>query len=584
MSVDNLAPVASKVAPVCADKVFKNVQLVNVFTGDISATDLAVSGGKVIGWGNYYGLEEIDLAGSYVCPGFIDGHVHLESSLLVPAEFARAVVPLGTTTVIADPHEIANVCGMAGISYLLEATSLLPLDVFIMLPSAVPATSLETGGAVLGASDLQSLRSHPRVLGLGEVMDCNAVLAERPDIMDKLNLFRGMVIDGHAPKLTGTALHRYIALGVGSDHECTEVGEMWEKLSLGMHIMLRESSACKDLLTLLPAVTPLTSRRCLLVTDDRHPVELLKEGHINYLVRLAVANGIPPIVAIQMATINTAQYFGLRQKGALAPGYDADFLVLDNLSDFRPQSVFRRGILVATAGALVAEAHVHREPLLEQTINVAPLRREQLQLRAEGPLAKVIGLVPNQIMTRALELAVPIDDGCYVADAARDIVKLAVVERHFATGQVGVGLVRGFGLTKGAIATSVAHDSHNLVVVGTNDADMMTAIATIIKLGGGIALVHEGQVLASLALPIAGLMSLQSLEEVEAELSRLCEIAFALGVRVGTDPFMTLSFLALPVVPELKLTSRGLVDVQSGQIVPCALKPAERRVGGSMGE
>jgi len=571
MSVDNLAQVDGQVAAVWTEKVFKNVQLINVFTGEILPTDLAVHGGKVVGWGNYQGREEIDLAGRYICPGFIDGHVHLESSLVVPAEFARAVVPLGTTTVIADPHEIANVCGLDGIRYLMEATAFLPLDVFFMLPSAVPSTALETGGAVLTASDLCVYRSHPRVLGLGEVMDYNAVLAERPGIMDKLNLFRGMVTDGHAPKLTGTSLHRYIAAGIGSDHECTTEGEAWEKLSLGMHIMLRESSACQNLLALLPAVTPITSRRCMFVTDDRHPSDLRDEGHINYLVRRAVAAGVEAIVAIQMATINTAQYFGLHAKGALAPGYDADFLVLENLSDFRPLCVFQRGIMVATGGELVATASVYREPALEQSINAAPLRPEQLQLYAEGPLARVIGLVPNQIATLKLELAVPISDGCYVADVARDVLKLAVVERHFATGQVGVGLVHGFGLKKGAIASSVAHDSHNLVVIGTNDADMETALAAIIKLGGGIALVQSGEVLASLALPVAGLMSLKSLEEVAAELSKLCVIACELGVRPGSDPFMTLSFLALPVVPELKLTSRGLVDVGTGQIVPCAV-------------
>lgn len=576
--------VSSKLAlsqnePACVDTVFRRVKLVNVFTGEVLETNLAVSGGKVVGWGDYRGKEEFDLAGKYICPGFIDGHVHIESSLLMPAEFARAVVPLGTTTVVADPHEVANVCGLQGIEYMLAVTEGLPLDVFFMLPAAVPASPFEAGGAVLTANDLALARSHPRVLGLGEVMDFESVLAERPEMMAKLALFAGGVVDGHAPGLTGARLQRYIAQGIRSDHECVQADEALEKLRLGMYIMLRESSASKNLLSLLPAVTAHSARRCMFVTDDRHPVELREEGHINHLVHLAVMAGIDPMQAIQMATINSAEYFGLRYKGALAPGYEADFLVLDNLREFRPLAVYKRGVLVAQGGQLLTSVALHAEPRLERSIHIAPLSLEHLRLPADGPLARVIGLVPGQIATQKLELEVPIREGCYIAAPLNDIHKLAVIERHFASGQVGLGLVSGFGLTAGAIASSVAHDSHNVIVLGADDADMVHAVEEVVRLGGGLVLVEGGAVLASLALPVAGLMSVKRLEEVAEELLIFRQVALRMGVRAGYDPYMTLSFLSLPVVPELKLTSRGLVDVTLGQIVPVSVTLAANKAG-----
>ncbi|MBT9157912.1 MAG: Adenine deaminase [Firmicutes bacterium] len=552
-------------------EVFKNAKIVNVFTGEILESHLAVEDGRVLGWGDYSGAVEYDLAGKYVCPGFIDGHVHLESAMVTPREFARAVVPLGTTTVIADPHEIANVCGVEGVEYMLAATEGLPLNVYVMLPSCVPSTVLDVGGATLGGHDLALLAIHRRVLGLGEVMDFNSVLQNQPDVSAKLELFRGMVIDGHAPGLQGKDLHRYVFAGMRSDHECVTAAEAHEKLSLGMHLMIREGSACKNLLALLPAVTPHTSRRAFFVTDDRHPALLLQEGHINHLVRMAVAAGLNPVVAIQMATINTAEYFGLKTLGALAPGYDADFLVLDNLHDFRPSRVYKRGILVAEHGRALHSTSDCQEPRLACAMKIAPLTAEMLCIPAPTPVARVIGLIPGQVVTSNLQMRPLISQGFFVADVVNDVLKLAVIDRHHKSGSLGLALVSGFGLTRGAMASSVAHDAHNVVVLGTNDADIIMAVQEIERLGGGVVLVSDGQVLARVALPLAGLLSFGSMEDVAAALQALNNLAHAMGVKEGHDPFMILSFLALPVIPELKLTSRGLVDVPSGTLVSTAV-------------
>ncbi|HEY3315138.1 MAG TPA: adenine deaminase [Bacillota bacterium] len=542
--------------------VFRNARLVNVFTGEILKTDFAVEDGYVIGPGDYHGLKEVDLRGRIVCPGLIDGHVHLESSMVTPAQFARAVVPLGTTAVVADPHEIANVGGVAGVHYMLGATEHLPMRVHIMLPSCVPATNLETSGARLTAADLVALRTYTRVLGLGEVMDVPAVLGRRPDMVAKLEALSDAVVDGHAPGLGGKELNAYILAGIGSDHESTTAEEGLEKLRRGMHLMIREGSVTKNLKALLPLVNEKTSRRCFFVTDDRHPKDLLDEGHINYLLRLAVGEGLDPVTAIQMATINTAEYFGLGELGAVAPGYRADFLVLEDLEGFRPLQVYHDGRLVADRGKLVVDIPDYRDQLVTDTVRMAEPRPEQLGVPARGAEADVIGLIPGQIVTKHLKVKAPVRDGCFVADPAADLVKLAVVERHRATGNVGVGLISGFGLREGALATSVAHDSHNIVVAGAGDDDMLLAVVAVAEMGGGLAVVSGGRILGTMALPIAGLMSLKPVEEVEAALSRLRRLAFKLGVKEDYDPFMTLSFLALPVVPELKLTDLGLVEVK----------------------
>jgi len=544
------------------DAVFRRARLVDVFTGEVRETDFAVADGYVVGFGDYRADREVDLHGKYVCPGFIDGHVHLESSMVTPGQFARTVVPLGTTAVVADPHEIANVAGVAGIHYILAATEDLPLRVFMMLPSCVPATPLETSGARLGAQDLAALKAYPRVLGLGEVMDVPGVTGRRPDLLEKLGACRGEVIDGHAPGLGGRDLNAYVLAGIGSDHECTGPEEALEKLRRGMRLMIREGSVTRNLKSLLPVVNAATSRRCLLVTDDRHPHDLLREGHINHLVRMAVAEGLSPIMAIQMATLNPAEYFRLADLGAIAPGYRADFLVLDDLESFRPAQVYKDGRLVAEGGRMVVEVPEYRDQMVTDTVRMAEPRVEQLRIPAAGPEADVIGLIPNQIVTRHLKVMAPVVDEAFVADPGRDLQKLAVVERHRATGNVGVSLVSGFGLRRGALATSVAHDSHNIVVLGVDDEDMLLAVVAVAEMGGGLAVVAERRVLATMPLPIAGLMSLRPIEDVDAALTRVREKAFELGVRKDCDPFMTMSFLALPVVPELKLTDLGLIEVR----------------------
>ncbi len=545
-----------------ADVAFHHARLVDVFTGEVIETDFAVSGGYVVGFGDYDADREVDLQGKFVCPGFIDGHVHLESSMVTPAQFARTVVPLGTTAVVADPHEIANVAGVTGIHYILAATEGLPLRVYVMLPSCVPATPLETSGARLSAQDLAALRSYPRVLGLGEVMDVPGVTGRRPDLLDKLEAFRGGIIDGHAPGLTGKELNAYVLAGIGSDHESTEPAEALEKLRRGMRLMIREGSVTRNLKSLLPVVTPADARRCLLVTDDRHPNDLLREGHINHAVRMAVAEGLDPVTAIQMATLNAAEYFRLRDLGAVAPGYRADFQVLADLREFRPLQVYQDGRLAAEGGKMVAEVSEYRDQMVTDTVRMAEPRVEQLRLPATGPEADVIGLIPHQIVTRHLRVKAPVVDGAFVADPGHDLQKLAVVERHRASGNVGVGLVSGFGLREGALATSVAHDSHNIVVLGVDDEDMLLAVIAVAEMGGGLAVVAKKRILGTMPLPIAGLMSMRPVEEVDAALRRVREKAHTLGVPEDFDPFMTMSFLALPVVPELKLTDLGLIVVK----------------------
>ncbi|MHB9058787.1 MAG: adenine deaminase [Bacillota bacterium] len=545
-----------------ADVVFRQARLVDVFTGEVIQTDFAVAGGFIVGFGDYDADREVDLQGRFVCPGFIDGHVHLESSMVTPAQFARTVVPLGTTAVVADPHEIANVAGVAGIHYILAATEGLPLRVYVMLPSCVPATPLETSGARLNAQDLAALKSYPRVLGLGEVMDVPGVTGRRPDLLDKLEAYRGEIIDGHAPGLTGKELNAYVLAGIGSDHESTEPAEALEKLRHGMRLMVREGSVTRNLKSLLPVVTPANARRCLLVTDDRHPNDLLREGHINHAVRLAVAEGLDPVTAIQMATLNAAEYFRLRDLGAVAPGYRADFQVLEDLKGFRPLQVYQDGHLVAERGAMVVEVAEYRDQMVTDTVRMAEPRVEQLRLPATDLEADVIGLIPHQIVTRHLRVKAPVVDGAFVADPGHDLQKLAVVERHRASGNVGVGLVSGFGLREGALATSVAHDSHNIVVLGVDDEDMLLAVIAVAEMGGGLAVVAKKRILGTMPLPIAGLMSMRPVEEVDAALRHVREKAHTLGVPEDFDPFMTMSFLALPVVPELKLTDLGLIVVK----------------------
>ena len=547
------------------DLLLRNAQLVNVCSGEIHPADVAIYDGQIVGFGEYEARETLDLKGHYLCPGFIDAHVHLESSMVAPPQFARAVVPRGTTAVVSDPHEIANVLGVEGIRYMLDISQGIPLDVYIMLPSCVPATHMGTSGATISAEELAPLWDHPRVIGLAEMMNVPGVLFCDPAVLAKLRSAGGRTIDGHAPSLSGRDLAAYIAAGIHSDHECTTLEEAREKLRLGMHIFIREGTAARNLRDLLPLVTSSNAHMCHFCTDDRHPADLLAEGHIDYLVRTAIREGLNPVVAIQMATLHTARYFGLKNLGAVAPGYRADLLLFDNPQDLTILQVFKAGRLVAEAGEYCGPALGVPHPP-GGTMNVA---REGLDLAipAEGERIKVIQVVPGQIVTRKRVERVTVREGQVVADPERDILKMAVVERHHATGNVGLGFVRGFGLRRGAITSSVAHDTHNIVVVGTSDEDMLAAIDEVIRTGGGQAVVAGGKVLASVPLPLAGLMSDRSLEEVRDQVEALSQAAHSLGCLLP-NPAMAMSFLALEVIPELKLTDQGLVDVLKFDLVP----------------
>ncbi len=550
-----------------ADLVIHGGQVINVFSGEIHRADVAISGGRVIGFGSYEGREQLDATGLFVAPGFIDAHIHVESTLLTPREFARVVVPLGTTSVVADPHEIANVLGLDGISYMLTDSQDLPLTIYFMLPSCVPTTELETAGARLGAGELAMFVGHPRVLGLAEVMNYRGVLAKDRQLLDKIRLVQGKRTDGHAPGLTGKDLNAYIGVGIKSDHECTRPEEALEKLRAGMHVLIREGTLAKNLEALLPLVTPANAVRCGLVTDDRHPKDLQTEGHVDHLLRRAVRLGMPALTAVQMVTINPAKYFFTADVGAVAPGYQADLVLLEDLVEFRARVVLKNGRQVARDGRLVVDLPPPAQAP-RSAVNVGWPRMGSLEVPSDGQrLAKVIELMPDQLVTRTALVRLTTRDGLAVADPERDLCKLAVAERHRGTGNVGVGFVKGFGLEAGAIASTVAHDSHNIVVVGTNDGDMWAAIKAVEQIQGGLVAVKDGTLLAAVRLPIAGLMSDAPFEHVVAEVDALFAAARGLGSPLR-DPFMALSFMALPVIPTLRLTDRGLVDAERLQLVP----------------
>jgi adenine deaminase len=542
----------------------------NLLSGEVHRADVAIHRGRIAGFDCCSARNTLDLKGLILAPGFIDGHVHIESSMVTVPEYARAVVPRGTTTVIADPHEIANVWGEAGVRYILESSIGVPLNVFVMLPTCVPATNLETAGATLDADALAGLMQEDGVLGLAEVMNYPGVIFRDPEVMKKIRLADGCRIDGHAPGLSGRDLSAYINAGISSDHECTTLAEAEEKLCQGMHIMLREGSAAKNLLDLLPLVTPQNSRQFLFVSDDRNPADILSEGHIDFMVRLAIEQGLDPITALQIASLNAAQHFGLRDLGAIAPGYRADIAVLDGLDGLNVVKVIKAGKLVAEDGEFIAQQKF--APAAKQgSMHTGKIALPSFEIEAEaaGP-ARVIGIIPHQIITKTLLLSPGVVEGKVVSDTDCDILKMAVVERHRATGNVGLGLVQGFGLACGALATSVAHDSHNIVVVGTTDDDMLAAVLAVKQMGGGLVCVADGKVLAGLPLPVAGLLSERRMQDVAAGIADGIDAAHEQGCKLD-DPFMTLSFLCLPVIPELKLTDRGLVDVNEFRFVPLFL-------------
>ncbi|MDQ3836099.1 MAG: adenine deaminase [Thermoproteota archaeon] len=571
------------------DLLVTNANIVNVFSGEIHQADVAIADGTFVGFTTvgieaYNSKNLYDAQGRYMCPGLIDGHIHLESTFLSPREFCNVVAPHGTSAVICDPHEIANVLGLKGINYLLQETIGLPVRIYFMMPSCVPATHMETSGAAILDKDISEYidRYPDLVIGLAEMMNYPGVINEDKQILSKLIAVGSRPKDGHAPLLSGKSLDAYIIAGIGSDHECTNLKEAIEKLRKGMHIMIRQGTHEKNLQDLVPLINDFNSFSMSLVSDDRDPIDLQENGHLDYLVRTAISFGLPPIRAIQMASINTARYFGLNNIGAIAPGFKADFLLLDDLESFKISEVFLGGkrvdnrdinsinneaVSILTHDNTYSSAHI-----LQNTIRIKSISDSNIFLipppnsASPSSCIQVIGVIPGQIITQKRIIPAKIDEKYgAVADAQRDLAKLAVIERHYETGNIGLGFVQGLGLERGAIASSVAHDSHNIVVAGMNDNDMLTAVRHISSIGGGLSVAENGYVTAALALPIAGLMSNKPIESVISRLKALNQACLKLGNNVIKHPFMLLSFLSLSVIPSLKLTDKGLVDVDKFQ-------------------
>ena len=545
-----------------ADLVLKNATYVNVFSNELCHGDIAVAEGLIVGMGEYHGKVEVDVSGKLVLPGFIDAHIHLESSLVSPTEFAKAVLPHGTTTVITDPHEIANVMGTDGIEYMLQATEDLPVDVRFMLPSCVPATPLDESGANLDYRAIDSFYDHPRVQGLAEMMNYVGVVNGDGQVVEKIVASQAhhKKIDGHAPGLSGKDLNAYIAAGVYSDHECSDMEDAMNKLRLGQYIMIREGTAARNLEALMPLLTSQYVDRCMFCTDDKHPNDLLEKGHIDYIVKKAISLGADPIVAVKAACHNAARYFLLNNRGAIAPGYLGDFVIIDDFQHFEIEMVYKRGVLMYD-GQLRDFPAPEIDPYLvkraHDTFHVAHLTAEDF---SDGRPHAVIGMIPGEIVTQ---------DAGYAdhADPEQDILKIAVIERHKNTHHIGLGYIKGYGLKRGAVATSISHDSPNLIVGGATDEDMAAAANRIVENRGGITVMENGQVLGEVTLSIAGIMSDDSLVMVNSALEDAKDEAFGLGVSRGIDPFMTLSFMALPVIPSLRITTRGVFDVSSQRYI-----------------
>ncbi len=545
------------------DLVLKNATYVNVFSNELCQGDIAVAEGLIVGMGAYSGSHEVDVSGKIVLPGFLDAHIHLESSLVSPTEFAKAVLPHGTTTVITDPHEITNVMGTDGIEYMLQATEGLPVDVRFMLPSCVPATPLDESGANLDYRAIDSFYDHSRVQGLAEMMNAYGVTHGNSEVVSKIVAAQAhhKKIDGHAPDLAGNNLNAYIAAGVYSDHECYRMEDAIAKLQRGQFIMIRDGTAARNLEALMPLLCDKYVERCMFCTDDKHPNDLLEKGHIDYIVKKAISLGADPILAIKAACHNAARYFLLNNRGAIAPGYLADFVVIDNFNDFNIEQVYKKGALMCDHGVLTDFPAPEIDPYLVErshdTFHLRPLVPESFDdSRPRG----VIGMVDGEITTTDAGYADHID-------VAQDILKIAVVERHHNTKHIGIGYIKGYGLRSGAVATSISHDSHNIIVVGTNEADMAAAAQKVVDLNGGIVVADGGEIVAGVPLAVAGIMSDEPLAVVNEKLEKAKEQCFKMGVSRGIDPFMTLSFMALPVIPTLRITTRGVYDVNSQQYI-----------------
>ncbi len=546
-----------------AATVFKNGRVINVFTGEIEPNDIAVEEGMIIGVGTYEGEEEIDLKGRYVAPGFIDGHVHIESSMVTPAQFGEIVLPKGTTTVIADPHEIANVAGEDGIRYMLKSAEKTPLDVHMMVPSSVPATTFETAGAAIDVGTVRRLRGVPGIHGLGEVMNYPDVIGGGDDIHEKIKAMEGLAIDGHAPGLFGHGLNAYAAAGVMTDHECFSHDALLERVRQGMYVHLREGSVTRNVEALLPAVNSYTSRRLLFCTDDKHPEDIRREGHINYNVNLAIKQGVDAVEAIRMATLNAAECYGLKRLGAIAVNRQADFIVFSSLEAISPEAVYKQGRLVAKNDEVIERTKPIVESVITDSVHVDE-KALDFTLPLSQSRVKVIGLIENNITTNKLVRDVTVRDGKYMNDPKQDILKLAVIERHKKTGNIGLGLVEGFGFQGGALAMTIAHDSHNLIVIGDKDESMREAVRMIIRQKGGIALVAEDGTAKTLPLEVGGIMTTAPEGTVAATLEKMKHMIRGMGLSPAIkDPFIQLAFLSLPVIPALKLTDRGLFDVDA---------------------
>lgn len=550
------------------DLVLKNGNVVNVFSHEILKQDVAIHNGKIVGIGNYDGIKNIDVSNKYIVPGLIDSHVHIESSMLSPREFVKAIIPRGTTTIITDPHEIANVCGIDGINYILNSTEDIPLDVFIMLPSCVPATSFENSGAKLLAKDLEHLMDNPRVLGLGEMMNYPGVIYKDSDVIEKLELSKkyNKIIDGHSPNLTKESLNAYILSGVKTDHECKTVEEMIEKIRLGMYVLIREGSATKDLINLMKGLNNFNYQRCCFCTDDKHPEDILKNGHIDNNIKIAIKNGLDPIIAIKMSTINPATFYNLKNKGAISLGFDADILVVDNLSDFNIEKVFKNGILVSEDKSLIVQIDDYKCDNVLNTVNAIDITENDLKIKINSDTANIIGINNHSLITEKISKKVETESGYF--KYCDEISKIVVLERHNKTSNIGLGLVKNFNIKNGALASTVAHDSHNIIAIGDNDKDIINAINQVKNMQGGIAISSNNEILDSLDLKIGGLMSDKNIDIVNEKLKNMLDISYnKLGVNKKIEPFMTLAFLALPVIPELKITDKGLFDVNKFEFI-----------------
>lgn len=545
-----------------ADLVIKNANIINVFTKEIIQGDIAICNDQIVGIGSYSGITEINAKGKFVCPGLIDSHVHIESAMVTPPEFAKAVLPHGTTTIIADPHEIANVCGINGIHFMLNQSKLLPLNIYFMVPSCVPCTPFENNGADLTAEVMEPILSNDRILGLGEVMDYPSVINGNEEMLKKIDLFDHKIIDGHSPNITGKELNAYRAAGIMTDHECSNIEEALERLRLGMYVQIREGSAAKNLESIVKGILQkgIGFNRCIFCTDDKHLEDIRKEGHISHNIKKAISFGVHPIEAICMATINAAQCYRLKRLGAVAPGYSADLIILNSLQDFNVDKVIYRGGVVYEKGKLCTDISSKIEDRnVFNTVRISNVNIEDLKINLKDNFATVIRILDNELLTKKETSQVKVINGAFKAD--EHFSKVAVIERHKATKNIGLGIVSNFSIRNGAIASTVAHDSHNLIVIGDNDNDMLIAIEELKRVNGGYTVVSNGKIMGTLELPIAGIISDKTGEYVETTLEKMIEQAFKLHINKKIDPFITLSFLALPVIPEIRITDKGLFDV-----------------------